>query len=208
VVLQISASIGVALYPDHAQTEKDLLRLGDEAMYHAKKSGRNAVVLCKAAAPAVAPIAATGSSPLAARLRWKAVFSCGQPANDREHQALFDLANALIDSVALHPPQPQVFTEAFNALMSHTTAHFLHEEALLRELGCAGLAEHAVLHQTLLAQAQALHEKLRGDPGSPAAMQALLKFLATEMVANHILRSDRAIFAALPIHSGSQMKTP
>ncbi|MFZ4624704.1 MAG: diguanylate cyclase [Rhodoferax sp.] len=44
VALQISASIGVALYPDHAQTEKDLLRLGDEAMFRAKKSGRNAVV--------------------------------------------------------------------------------------------------------------------------------------------------------------------
>jgi len=52
VVLQISASIGVALYPDHAESEKDLLRLGDAAMYQAKKSGRNAVVLCKAMASA------------------------------------------------------------------------------------------------------------------------------------------------------------
>ena len=198
VVLHISASIGVALYPDHAQTEKDLLRLGDEAMYHAKKSGRNAVVLCQSVAQAGAPAATGSQTPLGVHLRWKAAFSCGRPANDLEHQALFDLANTLIDSAALQPPQPEAFEAAFNALMRHTTTHFLHEEALLRELGSAGLAEHAVCHQTLLAQAQTLHEKLRGNPGSPAAMQVLLKFLATEMVGNHFLRADRAIFAALP----------
>jgi len=44
--LNISSSIGVALYPDHALTEKDLMYLGDEAMYQAKKAGGNAVVLC------------------------------------------------------------------------------------------------------------------------------------------------------------------
>ena len=44
--LRISSSIGVAVYPDHGQTETDLLRLGDEAMYQAKKEGRNAVHLC------------------------------------------------------------------------------------------------------------------------------------------------------------------
>lgn len=44
--LSISSSIGVALYPDHALNEKDLMHLGDEAMYLAKKAGRNAVVLC------------------------------------------------------------------------------------------------------------------------------------------------------------------
>ncbi len=198
VVLHISASIGVALYPDHAQTEKDLLRLGDEAMYHAKKGGRNAVVLCQSVAQAAAPAATGSQTPLGVRLRWKAAFSCGHPANDLEHQALFDLANTLIDSAALQPPQPEAFEAAFNALMSHTTTHFLHEEALLRELGSADLAEHAACHQTLLAQARTLHENLRDDPGSPAAMQALLKFLATEMVGNHFLRADRAIFAALP----------
>jgi diguanylate cyclase (GGDEF)-like protein len=44
--MHISSSIGVALYPDHAQTDKDLLRVADEAMYRAKKAGGNAVELC------------------------------------------------------------------------------------------------------------------------------------------------------------------
>ncbi len=45
VALHISSSIGVALYPDHGSTEKDLLHVGDEAMYRAKRGGRNTVLL-------------------------------------------------------------------------------------------------------------------------------------------------------------------
>jgi diguanylate cyclase (GGDEF)-like protein len=41
----ISASIGVAFYPDDAEDEKTLVRLADIAMYHAKNTGRNGVVL-------------------------------------------------------------------------------------------------------------------------------------------------------------------
>jgi diguanylate cyclase (GGDEF)-like protein/PAS domain S-box-containing protein len=43
VTLSISSSIGVVIYPDLADNLRDLLRYGDEAMYRAKKSGRNAV---------------------------------------------------------------------------------------------------------------------------------------------------------------------
>jgi len=43
VALAISSSIGVAIYPDQADSPRELLRCGDEAMYIAKKRGRNAV---------------------------------------------------------------------------------------------------------------------------------------------------------------------
>lgn len=39
----ITASIGVAGYPDHGKTEEQLLRAADEALYAAKNSGRNRV---------------------------------------------------------------------------------------------------------------------------------------------------------------------
>lgn len=44
IVLDISCSVGVVMYPDQADNGKDLMHLGDEAMYNAKKEGRNAVV--------------------------------------------------------------------------------------------------------------------------------------------------------------------
>jgi diguanylate cyclase (GGDEF)-like protein/PAS domain S-box-containing protein len=45
VTLLASASIGIAIYPDHAKTKEDLLRLGDRAMYEAKNAGGNFVKL-------------------------------------------------------------------------------------------------------------------------------------------------------------------
>jgi len=53
--MEISCSIGVALYPDQADEARDLLRFGDEAMYLAKKQGRNAVVVFGAGLDAPAP---------------------------------------------------------------------------------------------------------------------------------------------------------
>jgi diguanylate cyclase (GGDEF)-like protein/PAS domain S-box-containing protein len=38
----VGASIGIALYPIHASTTEDLIRLADEAMYRTKASGKNA----------------------------------------------------------------------------------------------------------------------------------------------------------------------
>ncbi|MBT2144830.1 MULTISPECIES: diguanylate cyclase [unclassified Rhodanobacter] len=48
-LLQVSASIGVAIYPDHAEDDKQLLRLADDAMYGAKRQGGNRVLMSGAA---------------------------------------------------------------------------------------------------------------------------------------------------------------
>jgi diguanylate cyclase (GGDEF)-like protein len=39
--IQISASVGISVYPDDGQTSEDLIRNADAAMYHSKKNGRN-----------------------------------------------------------------------------------------------------------------------------------------------------------------------
>jgi diguanylate cyclase (GGDEF)-like protein/PAS domain S-box-containing protein len=39
--IEISASIGIALYPDDAETFDQLIKLADDAMYQIKKSGKN-----------------------------------------------------------------------------------------------------------------------------------------------------------------------
>jgi diguanylate cyclase (GGDEF)-like protein len=42
---RLTASIGIAGFPDHAQTKADLIRKADEAMYRAKSAGRNRICL-------------------------------------------------------------------------------------------------------------------------------------------------------------------
>lgn len=41
--LQVSASIGLAMYPEHGEDDQTLLKKADIAMYEAKKNGKNAV---------------------------------------------------------------------------------------------------------------------------------------------------------------------
>ncbi len=43
--IHITASIGIAVFPQHAANMKDLLSAADQALYTAKKTGRNRVVL-------------------------------------------------------------------------------------------------------------------------------------------------------------------
>jgi len=69
VALRISSSIGVAVFPEHGQTEKDLLHFGDEAMYRAKKAGRNAVVMCNPAPAASTTMPSTIQTPSMDQLR-------------------------------------------------------------------------------------------------------------------------------------------
>jgi diguanylate cyclase (GGDEF)-like protein len=52
LTLQLSTSIGIALYPDHADSVEGLIQKADQALYDAKRSGKNR--FC-AAQPATAP---------------------------------------------------------------------------------------------------------------------------------------------------------
>jgi len=45
LAIRVTASFGVAGYPDHARDEVELLKLSDQAMYMAKSLGKNRVVL-------------------------------------------------------------------------------------------------------------------------------------------------------------------
>lgn len=195
MVLGISSSIGVALYPDHGTTEKDLLRLGDEAMYQAKKSGRNAVYLCLPLAaessPAVEPVPPQSY----VHLRWKAAFNSGHAVLDQEHETLFRLTNELLDKVPLRRQQPQAFESAYEALFNHTAAHFAHEEEILRELGFANLSHHAEQHQALLSRASTLHQQLHEMHEEVDAEGELIKFLVSVLVAGHLVQTDREFFS-------------
>jgi diguanylate cyclase (GGDEF)-like protein len=53
--LPCSASLGVATYPDDAETAEDLIRCADRAMYEAKRRGKNRVVTYRALAEHQAP---------------------------------------------------------------------------------------------------------------------------------------------------------
>jgi diguanylate cyclase (GGDEF)-like protein len=63
--VSVTASIGVAVFPNHASTPDRLERLADAALYLAKRQGRNRVELAE---PSPASPAANGSAPVPAQL--------------------------------------------------------------------------------------------------------------------------------------------
>jgi diguanylate cyclase (GGDEF)-like protein/hemerythrin-like metal-binding protein len=194
VALSISSSIGVALYPDHGDNDKDLLRRGDEAMYRAKNGGRNAVTMCSPVRPRDVSGRASTTRESYVHLRWKVAFECGHPEIDEEHRMLFQLANKLLDQVPLSGQQPLAFETAYHKLLDHVTAHFAHEEAILLAHGYAQLTAHAQQHQALIRRANALFQATRAQDARDADEGELVKFLVNELVAAHLLHADRAFF--------------
>jgi hemerythrin-like metal-binding protein len=200
VVLEISASIGVALYPDHGRTDKDLLRASDEAMYLAKKGEGNTVVVSEKLTPMTTPGDTDEALEPFVHLRWKSSFACGDPSIDAEHQMLFKLVNTLLDQATSRHEQEQQFDAAFSELIKHTQAHFLHEEAILLSRGWTNMNDHAHIHEALLSKAQALYIKARAAPRDNVAARTMIKFLVSELVASHLLHDDRDYFAFLAKH--------
>lgn len=187
-MLQISCSIGVAIYPEHGDSETTLLRLGDEAMYTAKRGGRNAVQVWAPSAPDAQDD--HPSARIHVHLRWKPAFACGHAQIDQEHEAFFALANALLDAAELRETHPAAFEAAFNTLLAEATKHFAEEERILQAHGFADLAPHVQLHHSLLERARTLHASAHTSDAS--AVEGLVQFLVSELVAGHILGADRA----------------
>lgn len=47
VVVQVTTSVGVSIFPRHSIRADELIRLADHAMYDAKKAGRHRIVTCQ-----------------------------------------------------------------------------------------------------------------------------------------------------------------
>jgi diguanylate cyclase (GGDEF)-like protein/hemerythrin-like metal-binding protein len=190
--LSISASIGVALFPDHADNERGLLHAGDTAMYQAKRTGRNKIVCpesgCVVGTEDVTGIRGGGSF---LHLSWEAKNASGNDTIDAEHRNLFKQGNQLLDAAMRADMDPEAFKAALKRLLGLMAAHFHSEEEILRQQGYAGLAEHMANHAELSRRARIL-QKQSDDRG--ISVGELVDFLVVEVITKHILHEDRSYF--------------
>lgn len=173
----VTASFGVSQFVPGESADSWIQR-ADEALYRAKREGRNRVVRADA-------------QPL--RLVWRAGYASGEARIDAEHRELFRLANELIGLVA-SVPSPTAVLPKLDALLAHVAEHFRNEEEILRRCGYADLEQHAGLHRHLLERAQALRARFVQGDGD---LVKLMDFLAQEVIVIHMLKQDRAFFPAV-----------
>ncbi len=191
--IDISASIGIAIYPDNAHSERELLHAADEAMYLAKKAGRNRIARAERSygTGTVEVIADEESAPGLIRLRWDSAYASGNVFIDTEHSELFRQSNQLLD-LALHRDADRAsLIASLQRLLQSIGAHFEHEERLLSEWRFPDADGHALKHRSLLEHAQqvvyALSEQANhiGD---------LLRFLVVDVIQGHMLVEDSKYF--------------
>jgi diguanylate cyclase (GGDEF)-like protein/hemerythrin-like metal-binding protein/PAS domain S-box-containing protein len=190
--LQISASIGMAVYPDHADSERDLLHACDEAMYVAKKSGSNRIVSSERVG-ASASSAHTDEDREAGllHLRWEQKYASGHVAIDAEHRELFRQASQLLNSLMLPDVRLDLLRAQLARLLRLVASHFDHEEDLLAQWQYPDLAGHALQHRRLIEHAEQIGHLL-DDQTLPTG--ELLRFLLAEMIRGHILAEDSKYF--------------
>ena len=188
--LNISSSIGVAIYPDDGDNDQALLRIADEAMYQAKRTGRNRVHRLER--PNATELGENADQRPLVRLNWKTTFNSGHPLIDAQHRELFALANDMLEKSFSRRSDPEPFHKAFDSLLEHTIRHFSDEEQILSARGYAHLAEHAAEHRRIIELATQLHRRVRDNQDAPGE---LIDLMLSEVIAGHLLREDRKFFA-------------
>jgi diguanylate cyclase (GGDEF)-like protein/hemerythrin-like metal-binding protein/PAS domain S-box-containing protein len=191
--LSISGSIGVALFPDHADSECDLIQVADTAMYEAKRSGRNKIVCPEPAriegAPSEGQDRDQGSL---LHLSWEAKYESGNDAIDGEHRELFRHGNQVLDTAMRADVDPAAFKAALRRLLGLVATHFRNEEIILKRRGYNLLAEHKVEHHDLLERFRVLRG--RSDEHGISTGE-LIEFLIIDLISKHILTRDRNYFS-------------
>lgn len=176
----LTASFGVAerLEMEHFYSWYER---ADEALYIAKRTGRNKVVL------------AWDSTHLdcsKSPILWKKELECGWKEIDDQHKELYELANMLIRTSVSKKDRGEVLAEIDLAL-DRIEHHFRSEEKMIEEIGAPGVKEHTAEHHLLSEKLSHLRELYaKGE----VKLSAVYTFIIDEIIIHHTEKFDLKYF--------------
>jgi diguanylate cyclase (GGDEF)-like protein/hemerythrin-like metal-binding protein len=178
VEVEVGASAGIAIYPEHAGTVDQLLAAADAALYAAKRHGCGCVVWATAAS-----VADTAPAPLT----WSAEHNVGVREIDEQHAHLAALLNGLAAALRNGQEHGAILQE----VVRYAGFHFATEERLMRACCYDGLESHQDMHRRLL-------DELRGLRLDEAGFSFSLtvRYLQNWLL-RHVDGADRDLAAAL-----------
>jgi hemerythrin-like metal-binding protein len=119
-------------------------------------------------------------------MHWRTSFDCGHPVIDMQHRELFNISNALINSVLDRKPKIEI-EFMLHELVEHIRDHFSTEEDVLVRTRYPLLAEHRNIHRVLLERAGDLQGQYRQGL---LAVSDLVGFVAYDVISTHIVQED------------------
>jgi diguanylate cyclase (GGDEF)-like protein/hemerythrin-like metal-binding protein len=174
----IGTSVGIAAWPEHADTGDALLAEADTAMYRAKRAGTNQFRWAKrrSGPDILAP------PPLA----WSAAHAIGVQEIDDQHSRLAERIDQLSASLKDSSDRDAILAKLHD-LVCYAAFHFASEERLMEQYQVASLVRHREEHCRLLRDIQNLH--VDGDLGS---ISLILRYLQ-EWLLRHVDGVDRQL---------------
>jgi hemerythrin len=124
---------------------------------------------------------------------WTEAYSLGQPDIDREHKALFRIAQELNDAMLRGDAQEEL-AGLFARLVAYTRFHFANEEALMRAANYPETAAHVREHDRLTAKVAALQRQF--EDGKASVTMETMEFLR-RWLDHHILGTDQRVAGQL-----------
>jgi diguanylate cyclase (GGDEF)-like protein/hemerythrin-like metal-binding protein len=178
VEVNVGASVGVAIYPEHAVTVDHLLAAADRALYVAKRRGRGRAAWAT-------PLSASDTAP--APLVWNVAHEVGVREIDDQHARLVSLLNDLAAALRNGVPHEVALRE----VICYAGFHFATEERLMRKFCYDGASAHREMHRRLLEDLHGLHLD-----GPKFSVSLVVRYLQ-EWLLRHVDGADRDLAAAI-----------
>jgi len=187
--VKFTISIGLATFTEANLPLEVLLKKADEALYEAKKTGRNKVVT-HAVTMDPGPLSEDVTRTSLVRLEWEKGYESGCDTIDRQHRTLFLLANDLLGAIISGAPDEEVDCAA-QELMNDMLVHFRTEDGIFRKAGYPGADAHSRIHACIIRN---LSSALTRFKEKQASVADLFNVLAIDVIKKHFLEEDRKFF--------------
>ncbi len=174
----VRATVGVALYPNHATEGPELVRCADAAMYHGKKLGRNIVSVYRASHAVTKRSKPSLHSRLAHALRTQAFDVVYQPQIDLDTRQVY-----AVEALVRWPDEPTVSVRSI--------IHGLEQMGHIRELGELVLNRSCGQLRKWRAQGYAMKLAVNLSPAEFGERNLVARIL--RVVAVHDLRNEDLI---------------
>lgn len=155
----------------------------DDALYRAKKEGKNIVL--KSGEESVLGMKSF--------LEWSDKWNCGEKTIDDQHEELItEIGKFINGTIDLEDSENTIYT--LNKLLNLIERHFKYEEKVQREIGYKEVNAHTRIHTELLKKSYRLKELfIEGE----IDFKDLLEFMLHDVITGHLLKEDTKFFSYL-----------